>query len=86
MDTQKIHQQLIKMSKQIAFIIEALLRLGMRVLQAVDESRAASFRASVRDDPVGVLINQLGGQKNNTTSNIAQSAKSDDERDTRGMD
>ena len=52
------------MSERIAFIIESLLRLGMRVLQAVDTARAASFRASVRDDACGVLINQLGGQKN----------------------
>lgn len=74
------------MSERIAFIIESLLRLGMRVLQAVDTARAASFRASVRDDACGVLINQLGGQKNNTTSNIAQSPKSDVERETRGMD
>lgn len=74
------------MSERIAFIVEALLRLGMRVLQTLDAARAASFRAAVRDDACGVLLGQLGGDNAHNPSGVAQPATGEPERGSGHMD
>lgn len=88
MVTQKMqrHQTRQKMSSQIAAIIEFLLQIGLRILQALDEKRADDFRTSVRSDSVGVLINQIGGDNAHTPTGVAQSATGNTKRDAGGMD
>lgn len=80
------HQTRQKMSSAIATIIAALLQIGLRVLQALDARRADDFRRAVRNDPVGVLIDQIGGDNAHNATGVAQSATGNTKRDAGGMD
>lgn len=49
----------------VSSVVEVLalaLSLGYRWLEKLDADRAQAFRTSLRDDPLGVLMQQTGGK------------------------
>lgn len=68
-----------------AAFLAALLQMGLRLLEKVDEARAAEFRRSVAADGSGMLIAQLN-PGNSNASGSDQSAKSDSERSAGRVD
>lgn len=47
---------------RVVEVIALLLSLGYRWLEKLDADRAQAFRDSLRDDPLGVLMQQTGGK------------------------
>lgn len=67
---------------RVVEVLALLLSLGYRWLEKLDADRAQAFRHSLRDDPLGVLMQQTGGKPADTV--YAYSDKSKDRGAGRG--
>ena len=67
---------------RVVEVIALLLSLGYRWLEKLDADRAPAFRDSLRDDPLGVLMQQTGGKSSDTVH--AYSDKSENRGAGRG--
>lgn len=47
---------------RVVEVLALALSLGYRWLEKLDADRAQDFRDSLRDDPLGVLMQQTGGK------------------------
>lgn len=63
-------------------VLALALSLGYRWLEKLDADRAQAFRNSLRDDPLGVLMQQTGGKPSDPV--YAHSDKSKDPDSGRG--
>ncbi|WP_294559135.1 hypothetical protein [uncultured Mailhella sp.] len=60
---------------RVAEILYALLSIGVRLLERLDERKAEEFRASVLADPAGEWVRLMGGtDRRNGTGSGADNA------------
>lgn len=60
---------------RVAEILYALLSIGVRLLERLDERKAEEFRASVLADPAGEWVRLMGGKdRRNGTGSDADNA------------
>lgn len=52
--------------ENITVVILSVLRLALRLLDALDKAAADDFRRSVASDASGVLVSKLGGKNTDT--------------------
>ncbi len=52
--------------ENITVVILSVLRLALRLLDALDKAAADDFRRSVASDASGVLVSKLGGENADT--------------------
>lgn len=67
---------------RVVEVLALALSLGYRWLEKLDADRAQAFRYSLRDDPLGVLMQQTGGKSSDTV--YAHSDKSENRGAGRG--
>ncbi|HJD97258.1 hypothetical protein [Mailhella massiliensis] len=69
-----------------AALVAALLEAGLRLLERLDEKRAADFRRRVASDGAGVLISQLNPGGASAPAGADEPSACDVGRDARRVD
>lgn len=70
---------------RVVEVLALLLTLGYRWLEKLDADRAQAFRSSLRDDPLGVLMQQTGGKSSDPIHASSEQPKDRDSGRGEGM-